>query len=293
MTSEAAPIRGGQDLAAFLDVPYSLDPLDGWTIAYAGFASIVIVVRGGGLRVPLVVAHAALLGIALIAPRLRVAGPVGRFIGAFYPLMAVLGLYSAIGLVNAAAAISHDAAVQRWEAALFGAQPSRDWIRAWPLPALSWTLHVAYLSYYVTLAAAPLGLWLSGRRAGARHVAFLMMLTFYLCYAVFLLFPVTGPRYVFAQADNAATAVLPARLAQRLLNGNAAWGTAFPSSHVAVSLVGAATAARYWTAFGGALLVPAVLLTFGTVYGQFHYASDAIAGCLLAATVLAATRKAS
>jgi membrane-associated phospholipid phosphatase len=267
--------------------------LDLWTIAYACFASAVIAWRGGSLAAPLVTAHAALVGVALLAPRLRASLGAGRFIAAFYPLLAVLGLYSAIGLVNAAATVSHDAAVQEWEAALFGAQPSRDWIRVYPLPALSWTLHVAYLSYYMILAVTPLGLWLSGRRESARHVAFLMMLTFYVCYAAFLLFPVTGPRYVFPPADNAATAVLPARLTQRLLDGNAAWGTAFPSSHVAVSLVGAAAAAREWAAFGIALLVPALLLTVATVYGQFHYASDAIAGAVLASTVLAVTRKAS
>lgn len=267
--------------------------LDVWTIAYACFASAVIVWHGGSLAAPLVAAHAALVAVALLAPRLRASNGAGRFIAAFYPLLAVLGLYSAIGLVNGAAMTSHDAAVQRWEAALFGGQPSRDWIRAWPHPALSWTLHVAYLSYYMTLAAAPLGLWLSGRRESARHVAFLMMLTFYLCYAAFLLFPVTGPRYVFPPADNAATAVLPARLTQRLLDGNAAWGTAFPSSHVAVSLVGAAAAGREWAALGTFLLVPAMLLTLGTVYGQFHYASDAIAGSVLAGIVLAVTRKAS
>jgi membrane-associated phospholipid phosphatase len=287
MALEVAPVHLGRDLAA----PQTA--LDRWTMAYACFASVVIVGRGGSLAAPLVTAHAALVGVALLAPRLRGAGSAGRFIAAFYPLLAVLGLYSSIGLVNAAGTISHDVMVQRWEAGLFGGQPSRDWIRAVPDPALSWTLHVAYLSYYMTLAAAPLGLWLSGRRESARHVAFLMMITFYLCYAAFLVFPVTGPRYVFPQADNAATAVLPARLAQRLLDGNAAWGTAFPSSHVAVSLVGAGAAVREWPAFGMALLVPAVLLTFGTVYGQFHYASDAIAGAVVAATVLALTRKVS
>jgi membrane-associated phospholipid phosphatase len=267
--------------------------LDLWTIAYAALASAVIAVRGGALAPPLVAAHVALVVVALLAPRLRAAGGPGRFIAAFYPLMAVLGLYSSIGLVNAAARTSYDLTVQRWEAALFGAQPSRDWIRAWPVPALSWTLHVAYLSYYMTLAAAPLGLWLSGRREGARHVGYLMMLTFYVCYAAFLTFPVAGPRYLFPQADNAATSVWPAWLAQRLLDGNAAWGTAFPSSHVAVSLVAAGAAAREWAALGAALLVPALLLTIGTVYGQFHYASDAIAGAVLAAIVLALTRKAA
>ena len=283
MALEVAPVPEGRDRTA----------LDVWTIAYASFASFVIAGRGGSLAAPLVTAHFALIGVALLAPSLRGSNTAGRFLAAFYPLLAVLGLYSAIGLVNAAAATSHDLAVQGWDATLFGAQPSRDWIRRWPHPALSWTLHLAYLSYYLILAAAPLGLWLRGRRESARHVAFLMMLAFYLCYAAFLLFPVAGPRYVFPPADNPATTVLPARLTQRLLDGNAAWGTAFPSSHVAVSLVAAAATLREWAAYGLALLLLAVLLTFATVYGQFHYASDAMAGSLLASVVLAVTRKAA
>jgi membrane-associated phospholipid phosphatase len=42
------------------------------------------------------------------------------------------------------------------------------------------------------------------------------------------------------------------------------------------------------------VLVPAaVLLAFGTVYGQFHYAVDALAGAALAALVLVSSAKGS
>ena len=39
------------------------------------------------------------------------------------------------------------------------------------------------------------------------------------------------------------------------------------------------------------VLVPAAaVLTLGTVYGQLHYAVDAVAGALLAGAILAVTR---
>ena len=99
-------------------------------------------------------------------------------------------------------------------------------------------MHGAYLSYYAILVAAPLGMWWSGRFGAARETLLLIMVTFYACYTIFLIFPVAGPRYVFPPPRNAATE-----------------------------------------------LPLAVLLSLGTVYGQFHYAVDALAGAGVALCV--------
>lgn len=151
-------------------------------------------------------------------------------------------------------------------------------------------MHAAYLSYYPILAGAPLGLWMLRRRAAARGTILLVMATFYACYTVFLLFPVAGPRYAFAPAANAATAVPLAVITNRLLEGGSAWGTAFPSSHVAAALVAAACAYRGCRLLGALLLPAASLLALATVYGQFHYALDAVAGAVLAGGALTAGR---
>lgn len=234
---------------------------------------------------PLALLAAALVA-ALLAPRARRGGPLGRLLAEFYPLALTVALYAQVGLVNAARGLSHDALVQRWEAAIFSGQPSLAWIRAFPSPAWSTLMHAAYLSYYAILAGAPLGLWFSGRREAARRTLFAMMVTFYACYTVFLAFPVAGPRFLFPTARNAATAVPLAVLAHRLLERGSAWGTAFPSSHVAVALVAAVSSWRGWRPLGAVLLPAAVLLALGTVYGQLHYGVDALAGALLAAAVL-------
>jgi len=268
----------------------SLAAVDRWTLAYAAAASLALALHWP-LATPaawlLPVAHVGLIAVPLLAPRARRAGALGGFLGTFYPLLLVTFLYSEIGLMNSCAGRSYDPLVQRWDLMLFGVQPSFAWIRACPSPWLSWPLHLGYLSYYILVPGPSLALWFSGRRPAARAAVLLISVTFYVCYAVFMLFPVAGPRYAFPLAANAATAIAPARLLQRLLDAGAAWGTAFPSSHVAVSLVSSLYAARRWRVLGVVFVPAALLLGLGTVYGQFHYALDALSGAALAALVLA------
>jgi membrane-associated phospholipid phosphatase len=114
-----------------------------------------------------------------------------------------------------------------------------------------------------------------------------VMVTFYLCYVFFLLFPVAGPRYAFPLPHNAATETWPAHTTQWLLDQGDSWGAAFPSSHVAAAVVAAICALRYWRPLGLALAPLTVGLVFAVVYGQFHYAVDAVAGLLVAFAVLA------
>ncbi len=262
-----------------------LSATDRATVAYALAVSVAVAWRWPG-RVgwAILSAHALLAALALAAPRARAAGRAGALLGECYPLLVVTALYSAVGLVNAAHGVAYDALVQRWAAALFGTQPSREWMAAAPAPWLSWLLHAGYLAYYPVVVGTPLTLVLSGRRAGARRALTAMMAAFYVCYVIELVFPVAGPRYAFPAAD-AAAHTAAARLAHGVLDVFAAWGTAFPSAHVAVCVAATFAALREWRALGAVLAVASVLLTLGTVYGQFHYVVDTLAGVAVGAAV--------
>ena len=272
-----------------------LAPVDRATLAYVAVALAFNLVRGPRGWPAIVVLPGALLATALVAavlaPRARRAGPFGRFLAEFYPLALVFGLYTHVGAVNEGG-VAHDALVQRWEEALFGGQVALLWIRAFPSPAWSTLMHAAYLCYFPILVGSPFGLWAKGRREAARGTLLLILATFYACYALFLVFPVAGPRYVFPPAANAATAVPLAVATHRLLEGASARGTAFPSSHVAVALVAATCAWRGWRLLGAVMLPVAVLLTLATVYCQFHYGVDAVAGAAVALVALIAHRRA-
>jgi len=55
--------------------------------------------------------------------------------------------------------------------------------------------------------------------------------------------------------------------------------------------VAAACAWRGWRPLGAVLVPAALLLSLATVYGQLHYAVDALAGAAVAAVVLIAGRR--
>jgi len=260
------------------------------TLLYVAVATVAVLAFTADDRAGwdwLLVAHALLVTLVLLAPRAREAGRVGRFLGDWYPMLLLGGLYAEVGVLNVDVGYQHDVAIQRLELWMFGSQVSYRWIREWPNPVFSWIMHVCYIAYYAILCASPLGLWLSGRRDAARRTIFAVMITFYLCYVVFLFFPVAGPRYAFDLAHNAATEIWPARATQWLLDRGDSWGAAFPSSHVAAAVVAAICALRYWRPLGLALAPLTLGLVLSVVYGQFHYAVDAVSGLFVAGAVLA------
>lgn len=274
----------------------ALTPLDWWTLGYVAVATIALGRSFRGDTIPhwelLAAAHVLLVGLVLLAPRARTAGALGRFLGDWYPMLLLAALYGEIGVLTLDAGFQNDLAIQHLETWVFGSEISYRWIRDMPIPWLSAVLHSCYIAYYAILYAAPLGLWLSGRREAARHTILGVMITFYLCYVVFLFFPVAGPRYAFDAAHNAATQVGPARLAQWLLDRGDSWGAAFPSSHVAASVVATGMAIRYWRPLGLTLLLPTIGLVLAVIYGQFHYGVDALTGLLLAGGMLAVMQRA-
>ena len=272
-----------------------LAPIDRATLAYVAALGVVLAwLWHDGLPPSwpyVVIAHALLAVLACLAPLARRdPSKLGQVLAEWYPLILLVALYNVLGVINLEEARAYDPIIQAWEIRVFGGQPSAAWIRAMPSPVLSWVLHACYLAYYLILYTAPIGLWLSGRRDAARTTILAMMVTFYVCYLAFVLFPVTGPRYMFPLAHNAATSIAPARFAQWLLTRGDAWGAAFPSSHVAACLVAAVMALRAWRPLGLVLLVPSLGLAFGVVYGQFHYAIDALGGLIMAALMLALFR---
>jgi PAP2 superfamily len=263
-------------------------PIDRWTLGYALVAAALLARRVPTASLPtFLVVHGLLVTLAVVMPRARRSGSVGQFMGDWYPLLILMVLYTEVGLANLADGRAYDRLVLGWEQAIFGFQPAREWIRVYPSVWLSWLLYLGYLAYYPIFLAPPLAFWITGRREAMRLAVTTIAVTFYLCYLMYLLFPVVGPRHVFPAADNAATRTAIAQFTARFLEHVAAWGAAFPSSHVAVAVAATVIALRDWRALGLALTVPTTLLALGSVYGQFHYALDALAGLAVGLAVAA------
>ncbi|HXG45009.1 MAG TPA: phosphatase PAP2 family protein [Gemmatimonadales bacterium] len=233
-----------------------------------------------------IAANALSTGLVVLVARPGL-GPFARGVREICPLLLLPALYPALDILNNFGGVSvHDALVRRWEQALFGAELSRTWWQAHPSRFWSTVLHGAYFAYYAVLAG-PLIYFLARRRIhAARRLVNWLIPTFLACYAIFLGFPVAGPYYEFPRPDGAFLANPMARLVYATLERGSAYGAAFPSSHVAATLVATAAAFAGSRPLGLCLTIPAALLTVGVVYCQMHYAVDALAGVALAAVVV-------
>jgi membrane-associated phospholipid phosphatase len=230
-----------------------------------------------------------LLGVVLVmllarAPLTRLA----TFLGGAYPIILTAAFYTQLGVINLNVGILYDGLVQRWEIAMFGSQLAVTWHERMPSKVLSFILHFCYGSYYWILILPALFLFFRRSRDAFERGVFIMTLGFYACYLVFSLFPVAGPRYFYGNATGPITEVATARLVHWITEGGSAIGTAFPSSHVAATWC--AVYALWRDARKLALMVAPVALglALGTVYGQFHYAIDAVVGAVFGVVLCAA-----
>ena len=266
-----------------------LRPVDLLLAGYLAVVSVVAVVRAPGLpNCWWLLAGHALFGVLLYLLTRPGLGPVGRSIREIYPLLLLVSLYSELDVLNGPGGTTvHDATVQGWELAVFGAQVSVEWWRAMPSRFWSAVLHAAYLSYYLIVVAP--AFYFAWRRdlPALRHFILVVMTTFVICYLVFIFFPVAGPYYVFPRPDPWFLDNVFARAVYDTLATGSSYGAAFPSSHVAASFAATLAAVRGSRALGATLAVPTVLLSVAVVYCQMHYGVDAVAGLLTGAIVTA------
>lgn len=224
--------------------------------------------------------------LVLLVPRLPAKGFVTDLVGGGYPLILASAFYWQLGDMHLDVARLHDALVQRWELAVFGSQVSTTWHVSMPSPLLSAALHLCYGLYYWILLLVPLWFLIRGQREAYRRAVFCGALALYTCYLVFGLFPVAGPYFVFPPPTGAVVASWPARYVYFMLGTGSSIGTAFPSSHIAASWLMVYAGWRDARKLALVLAPIAVGLALGTVYGQFHYAVDALAGAGLAIVLM-------
>ena len=270
-----------------------LRPVDFLLAGYLVVVSVVAIVRAPGLPNCwwLLLAHALFGGLLYLLTRPGL-GPVGRSIREIYPLLLLVSLYSELDVLNGPGGTTvHDATVQGWELAIFGAQLSTEWWRTMPSRFWSAVLHAAYLSYYLIIVAP--AFYFAWRRdlVALRHFILVVMSTFVVCYLVFIFFPVAGPYYVFPRPDAWFLDNVFARAVYDTLATGSSYGAAFPSSHVAAAVAATLSSGRGSRALGWTLAVPTILLTVAVVYCQMHYGVDAIAGLLTGAVVTAVVER--
>jgi membrane-associated phospholipid phosphatase len=251
-----------------------------WLSVYLAAAGAVLGAGGHGW---LVGVHIAVIAVALltISPK----GSASRTIGDLLPLVAAPLLYAEVPMLIAVLGSAyHDVLVQGWEQAVFGTQPARSLAGRFPFVAMSELLHAGYLGYYLVIFAPPLLLLAKGQRRGFAETVLALTVTCTLCWTIFALFPVEGPRYLWAAPLSVPNGPMR-RLVVHILAAGSSRGAAFPSSHMAVSTAQAVMAWRWQRGMGWVLASAALLIGCGAVYGGFHYGVDMLAGAAVGGLV--------
>ncbi|MEZ4387445.1 MAG: phosphatase PAP2 family protein [Candidatus Krumholzibacteriia bacterium] len=264
-----------------------------------------VLAQPGPLQTPfghLAVHLMAALLMFLAPPVLRRrGGRIGRVFGLIYlPLLfgQFYGELAYLGVVFRDYGHSFDPALIDLEQALCGLQPSLAWSRAWPWPWLLELMEFAYFSYYA-FAALGLGLiWLASGRDTATRWAnsealvrdlSAVMLT---CYAWYTFFPVWGPKYFayLGVAGSVESEGLRGWVFTDLMRWihahGALQGAAFPSSHVAGSLVSWWWGWKVAPRHRGWLTGLWVLLCLSIVYCRYHYVVDLLGGLAWGALIV-------
>jgi membrane-associated phospholipid phosphatase len=233
------------------------------------------------------VAHVVALSVALAGA--FVAGTRLRTLRDWTPLGLGPFLYIELRWIIEGVGQPHaDALVVRWEATLFGSDPSRTLALLWPSLVLSELLHLCYISYYALVYVPPALLWLRGQRKTFAETVLALVIVYAVCFLVYAVFPVDGPR--FAHGPSLAPAGPIRTMVVHLLETGSSRGTAFPSSHVAASVAAALCALRYQRRVGVVVAVCAVGLAIGAVYGGYHYGVDVVAGAITGGVAFAVSR---
>ncbi len=249
-----------------------------WVLVAYLCATAVPVVRWSvslGDSLPTILHAIVLLVVAGLARLER----VPTWARAWSPLLVAPYLYIELRWAIPGAGRPHsDALVMSWEAALFPSDPSRTLGVSWGSPLLSELLHACYLSYYPLMYAPPVLLWLRGRRREFAATLLALAVVYAVCFLAYVLFPVDGPRFVHGPAIAPDGPIRS--LVLSVLESGSSRGSAFPSSHVAASVVAAICALRFQPSAGILVSLIAAGLSVGAVYGGYHYAVDVVGGLL-------------
>jgi membrane-associated phospholipid phosphatase len=158
-------------------------------------------------------------------------------------------------------------------------------------PVIPSILEISYALVYALAPFALAMLYVYRRREKADQFLFVFAVAVLLCYAQFPFWPSEPPRVVFLGEDLPFYETVFRRFNLWMLGNYGIHTSVFPSAHVAGAFAAAFGAMRVlperrWVS--RFLLVIASLIAIATVYGRYHYLSDAVAGLLVALVALKA-----
>ena len=171
---------------------------------------------------------------------------------------------------------------------LAGLHPS-VWLARFANPALNDAMQFAYMTYFLYLVILPAILYIQKDHLAFWTVMVSTAIAHYSVYVIAVLVPVESPYFALASLNpttlkgGAFTATI-----ELIEHFGRVHGAAFPSAHVAGSMVAILAAWRYRPWLFWLCLPFFTTMCVATIYGRYHYVADVLAGLALGAAAWAA-----
>jgi len=235
-------------------------------VAHPGLDFAVHVVIGGSIVL-----------LARLAARSKNA--VVQFARHWYPLPLYIFFFEELGgLVHAIFAGWFDRWLIAFDHNIAGMHPS-VWMAGFVSPALNDYMQFAYMTYFLYLVVLPALLYFQHQREALWTVMVSTALAHYSVYVISILLPVESPYYTLAALNtHALSGGCCTALIEFIERFARVQGAAFPSAHVAGSMVAILASWRYRRWLFWICLPFFISMCVATVYGRYHYVADVLAG---------------
>jgi membrane-associated phospholipid phosphatase len=258
------------------------------TFAYLAWIDALVILCHRNIEHPmrhLAIQCAIGLAIAILVRAAETScNAIVRFARRWYPLPLYVFFFEELeGLVHAIFPEWFDAYLVGFDHALFGAHPS-VWLARFANPALNDFMQFSYMTYFLYLVILPALLYANREQARFWAVMTSTALAHYSVYMMAVLLPIESPYYSLAGLN---TRELKGGTCTALIglveHFGRVHGAAFPSAHVAGSMVAILASWRYrrWLFWICAPFFASMCVA--TVYGRYHYVADVLAGLIVGA----------
>ena len=224
---------------------------------------------------------ATIVGLAYARER---GWPGLSFASHWYPTLLFLFFFEEIGLiVHAVYPGWYDEILIKADYALFGAHPT-VWIEQFAGYWLNEYMQLVYICYFPLTIGLGAYLWGRGRREEFSTFIASTCAAYYMCYVVFVFFPIESPHHTLSHMQQVELTGGPVTALINLIEQHGrVHGGAFPSAHVAGAVVALISAWRFAPRLGAWLTPLVISICVATVYGRYHYVMDVLAGIAVAA----------
>jgi membrane-associated phospholipid phosphatase len=274
---------------AFDDIRRSLGAFERVTFAYLAWLNVILALfhRNIAHAQRYFVIHCWIaLGIVCLTWAAAHSGnPVLRFVRDWYPLPLYIFFFEELhDLVH----IIFPGWFDRWLIQFADVHPS-VWLARFSNPALNDFMQFAYMTYFLYLVLLPAILYAQKDRLAFWNVMVFTAVANYTVYVIAVLFPIEGPYHTLAALNTTPlTGGYFTTTIELIEHFGRVHGGAFPSAHVAGSMVAILASWRYRRRLFWVCLPFFISMCVATVYGRYHYVADVLAGIVVGAIGFAA-----